>query len=151
MRRRNDGTNAPSKEFTFQGSSWKSPRSPPRAAGASAQPPWWQQHSNNKLNFELIWERIPAERANHNYRPLSARKDLSVIVGRAENISSVISTAGDGEKKTTRVEYRATPRGTAPRSPPPKGCWQRGWERLREGQGGSGGGEQLPWWTFLEK
>lgn len=123
-------------EFTFQSGSWKSPRSPPRAVGASAQPPLQQQQrSNNKLNFKLIRERIPAERANHNYRLLSARKDLSVIVGSAENIVLVISAAGDGEKKTTRVEYRATPRGTAPRSPPPEGRWQRGWERLREGQG----------------
>ena len=63
-----------------------------------------QQHSDDKLNFKLIRERIPAERANHNYWLLSRRKDLSVIVGSAENISSAIGTAGTGEKKTTRVK-----------------------------------------------
>lgn len=73
-------------------------------AGGDGAAQQQQQHSDNKLNFKLIWERIPEERANHNYRLLSRRKDLSVIVGSAENISSAIGTAGTSEKKTTHVK-----------------------------------------------
>lgn len=75
-----------------------------------------QQHADDKLNFKLIRERIPEERGNHNYWLLSRRKDLSVIVGSTENISSAIGTAGTNEKKTTRQAllqiHRARPLGS---------------------------------------
>lgn len=65
-------------------------------------------------------------------------------MGNAGNISSAISAAGDGEKKTTRIKaivqiHRAWRLG----SHLPKDAGRHGWERRREGHGWLEGGEQL--------
>lgn len=112
VRRSSYGTNALFWRAILKTSSWERVQGQTAAAAsafklegmAGGNGAMQQQHSNEKLNFKLIRECMPEERANHNYQLLYHRKDLSVIAGSTENISSVIGTTGTGEKETTRVK-----------------------------------------------
>lgn len=77
-----------------------------------------QQLLREKFNVKIRGRSLPQSPALIS----SHRKDLSVVVGSAENISWVISTARAGEKKPHRST--ANPWGTTVWLPPPKRCWE---------------------------